>query len=350
MISVITPIYNADRFLNTAVDSVLDQTFSNFELILINDGSTDGSKDICEEYRSKDNRVVVINTENRGPSAARNTGIDKASGRFLFFLDADDYLEPTALQTLYDQHLHYESDLTIGDFVKVRGDDILSSGHSFTGDCVFYQKDILSYVNDYLASPNKYPLLTQSWGRLFTKEIVTKNNIRFNTDLRTFEDVEFNFKYLRYVTTLVFVNVPLYRLSLHTDHFSSTMRLVDTPDSLFGYREALRQAQKFLKEKKTDTQRFWSWGSFEVNLLKAYVTYSIIQLIRLSIQRSPTNKQLITNFVDTLLQDPLLQQGLKVYKPKKGDSVVIPWLMRWGFSTALLYICNRRGNKRYKPQ
>jgi glycosyltransferase involved in cell wall biosynthesis len=343
MISVITPIYNADRFLNTAVDAVLNQTFTNFELLLINDGSTDGSKDICEEYRSKDNRVVVVNTENRGPSAARNTGIEKASGRFLFFLDADDYLEPTALQTLYDQHLLHDSDLTISDFVKVRGDETLSSGHSFNGDFVFDQKDILSYINKYLASPNKYPLLTQSWGRLFTKEIVTENNIKFNTDLRTFEDVEFNFKYLRYVTTLVFVDAPLYKLSLHTDHFSATMRLVDTPDSLFGYREALRQAQVFLKEKKVDK-------SFQINLLKAYTTYSIIQLIRLSIQQTSTNKQVITNFVDTLLQDALLQQGLSVYQPKKGDSVIIPWLMRWGFARALLYICNRRGSKRYNPQ
>ena len=185
--------------------------------------------------------------------------------------------------------------------------------------------------------------LVGSKQRFNKHSIVVNNNIRFNSDLRTFEDVDFNFKYLRYVNTLVFVNDPLYRLSIHTDYFSATMRLVETPESLFGYREALRQAQKFLNEKQVEK-------SFEVTLLKAYVTYSIIQLIRLSIQQCSTNKQSILKFVNKLLQDPMLQQGLAVYTPKTGDSLIIPWLMRLGFSKVLVYICKRRGNKRYATQ
>jgi len=119
------------------------------------------------------------------------------------------------------------------------------------------------------------------------------------------------------------------------------MKLVDTPDSLFGYRAALSQVGNFLSAKQG--------SSFcQKNLLKAYVTYSIIQLIRLSIQEYSDNKQSIFTFTKSLLQDSTLQKGLEQFTPSKGSSRLIPFFMRVRFTRLLLYTCRRRGIKRYK--
>ena len=92
LVSVIMPVYNAERYLSEAIESVLNQTYTDFELLLINDRSTDKSKEICQEYAQKDNRIVLLenDTENHGPGSARNIGLDNATGEFIIFVDADE--------------------------------------------------------------------------------------------------------------------------------------------------------------------------------------------------------------------------------------------------------------------
>ncbi len=102
LVSVIIPVYNAEKYLRECLDSVLTQTFEGFELLLINDGSTDNSGSICEEYAKSDSRVVVFHKKNNGVSAARNTGIDKSNGKFIVFVDSDDYVENATYKQLLD--------------------------------------------------------------------------------------------------------------------------------------------------------------------------------------------------------------------------------------------------------
>lgn len=99
-VSVVIPVYNVERFLNECVDSVLNQTYSDFEIILVDDGSTDGSGKLCDDYLSVDNRIKVIHRENGGLSAARNTGMDAATGDYIYFLDSDDYIEYVTFEHL----------------------------------------------------------------------------------------------------------------------------------------------------------------------------------------------------------------------------------------------------------
>lgn len=101
-VSIIIPVYNVAPYLRCCLDSVIAQSFAKFEAIAVDDGSTDGSGAICDEYAAKDKRFVVIHKENGGLSAARNTGLDNCSGRYICFLDSDDYYEPDFLQTMYD--------------------------------------------------------------------------------------------------------------------------------------------------------------------------------------------------------------------------------------------------------
>lgn len=114
LISIITPVYNAKKYLNACIEAVLYQTYENFELILIDDGSKDGSAEICDQYQSADSRIKVLHKENGGASSARNAGLDFAQGEYIIFQDSDDILYPNALETLYTNLKIHKADMCIG--------------------------------------------------------------------------------------------------------------------------------------------------------------------------------------------------------------------------------------------
>ena len=119
MISIIIPVYNTSKYLHRCLDSILNQTFCDFELILINDGSTDNSLEILREYEAKDSRIVVIDKPNEGVSSARNQGIEIAQGEYIMFCDSDDYVAENWCVILIDGIQHHPNSLCICDFYKV---------------------------------------------------------------------------------------------------------------------------------------------------------------------------------------------------------------------------------------
>ena len=116
LVSVIIPVFNVKPYLAEALDSVLNQSYGNLEIIVINDGSTDGSEEICDEYKNKDNRIIVFHQENKGLSSARNAGLDRASGQFISFLDPDDAMHPDMLQILLTTMKKENADIAICGF------------------------------------------------------------------------------------------------------------------------------------------------------------------------------------------------------------------------------------------
>ncbi|WFE83091.1 glycosyltransferase family 2 protein [Parabacteroides chongii] len=187
-ISVIVPIYNAESFLDKCIQSVLQQSFIHFELLLINDGSNDRSGDICEHYAQKDTRIKVIHQPNGGVSKARNKGLEIANSEWVTFIDADDWIEKDTLQT-YINHLKPEIDMII-------------MGYNF----VTQTNKIISYTSsNYLETSNKAQVLIKMenshyygflWNRIFKKEILEKNHLRFQEDLTWCEDHLFTHQYL----------------------------------------------------------------------------------------------------------------------------------------------------------
>ena len=121
-VSVVVPIYNAGKKLEKCIKSILNQTFTNFELILVNDGSTDNSINICKKYELKDNRVRVIDKKNEGSIATRNRGVMEASGDYIMFVDADDYIATTAIEKLYIDAKDKDLDIIVCNTYKVLGD------------------------------------------------------------------------------------------------------------------------------------------------------------------------------------------------------------------------------------
>ena len=119
IISIIVPVYNVESYLERCIESILNQSFKEFELILVNDGSTDSCKDICNEYKTKDKRIKVIHKENGGLSSARNAGLDIARGKYIGFVDSDDFINKDMYKTLFNTIQDNNSDMIICDYYKV---------------------------------------------------------------------------------------------------------------------------------------------------------------------------------------------------------------------------------------
>ena len=127
MISVIVPVYNTEQYLPRCIESILSQSFTDFELLLIDDGSTDGSGKICDAYAEKDNRIRVFHKENGGVSSARNMGLDEAKGEWVYFVDSDDELLHDGLQVLFD-NTNKEVDVVLAGFEEVSEEGVISPG------------------------------------------------------------------------------------------------------------------------------------------------------------------------------------------------------------------------------
>ncbi|MFH0855133.1 MAG: glycosyltransferase family 2 protein [Candidatus Omnitrophota bacterium] len=164
LVSVIVPVYNSEQFLCRCLDSVIGQEYRNIEVVLVNDGSTDKSAELCECYARRDKRVKLIHSKNNGPAQARNIGIENAVGDFIFFVDSDDFIENNALSVLIDNYRRTNADVIIGDARSVK-DGILGPGYKgcFLETKLLVRQEIADYARQYLKKPNRFTLFAYSW-------------------------------------------------------------------------------------------------------------------------------------------------------------------------------------------
>ena len=189
-ISVVMPIYNADDYLKPAIDGVLGQTLADIELICVDDGSTDNSLSIIKSYQQADERVRIITENNAGPSIARNKGLQRARGKYVIFLDADDFYEDTLLEKLYNLAEEKSLDIAVCKF------DIFNNRKSSFEDNI--RSDHGEIFNESgVVSKNDYPDVILScttgyiWNKLFRREFLVEKELAFDPDLRVFEDTHF---------------------------------------------------------------------------------------------------------------------------------------------------------------
>lgn len=196
-ISVIVPVYNVEQYLSHCIDTILAQTFTDFELLLIDDGSTDSSYSICKKYESKDKRVKVYKKTNGGVSSARNHGIENAKGIWITFIDSDDYIGHNYLFNL----LSSINDKDSYDIVLLKG---LVKYDNITN---FFTKAPLCISAEQLIESlcKENSLFLSCWGKLFKKEIIYNNNIRFTNNLSFCEDIIFCFEYFKYIKNKILI-------------------------------------------------------------------------------------------------------------------------------------------------
>ena len=207
-ISIVIPVYNVEGYLHSCVDSVLGQSYRNFELILVNDGSRDGSPAICDEYAKADSRVVVIHKENEGPSRTRNRGIEEAKGDYLMFVDSDDLLVAGTLEKMMNAMEQSNADLCICGYERFRDDWSLPSSLTTEPLQVFKDRKELAAVYN---QPKTNMFGVSIWAKLYRLDIIRQNNIRFDTDISYEEDCVFNLDYFRHVTTTAVIPDVCYR-------------------------------------------------------------------------------------------------------------------------------------------
>ncbi|WP_088041613.1 glycosyltransferase [Bacillus sp. EAC] len=207
-VSIIVTIYQVEKYLERCIQSILNQTFKDFELILVDNGSTDGSTEICDKYKKKDARIKFVKKNYGSISSGRNFGLSFATGEFIQFIDSDDWIDSEMLQKMYDSCIQSNSDLiTCGYrkmylnenneeyFVKCVVDDQTYSKSEFLSVCAKYCQNFILYF---------------VWNKLYRAEIIKNNGIWFDESITRSEDILFNLEYIKCAESFSFIKEPFY--------------------------------------------------------------------------------------------------------------------------------------------
>lgn len=229
-ISIIVPIYNSEKYLKKCIDSIINQDKKELEIILVNDGSTDNSLDIINSY--KDDRIRVFNNNNQGIGKTRNFGIKKANGKYIMFLDSDDYLEYNACSKLYEKIKKDNLDLVICDFNIIKGRDVL-------------KEKLISFENTSLVNN---PLLINKinlspWNKIYKTELIKNNNLKFIENLK-YEDAPFVLMSMDKAFKIGKVDYCLINYVIHNNS-ETTIR----DDRVFDIIEIVKIIKKHFKDK-----------------------------------------------------------------------------------------------------
>lgn len=202
-VSILMPIYNVEKYLRECIDSILIQTYTNFELILVDDGSPDNCGKIIDEYGKKDKRVIAIHQENAGVDAARNNAINNAEGKYIAFIDSDDAYEINYLENLVDAIENDDSDMAVCSFIPFGIDNLpkfkMISKRTVNGISAMQLALGYNSVNGYV------------WNKLFKREIIEKYHLHFEDGYWACDDILFTGNYIYYCKKVSVINDSLYR-------------------------------------------------------------------------------------------------------------------------------------------
>ena len=225
MISIIVPVYNVETYLRKCLDSILGQSERDLEILLIDDGSSDSSGSICDEYSSSDKRIRVFHTENRGVSAARNLGLREARGEYIGFVDSDDWIEPTMYEEMLNALKSNDADICVCSFVKEYLDRSETADN--IGDKVYSRIDALRAIA-------LGPFYSYTWNKLVARDICT--DALFPED-RIYEDLTTTNKYFLSSNTTVSVSAALYHYRMREGSLITGVSMSDLKEKWDAYHE-----------------------------------------------------------------------------------------------------------------
>jgi glycosyltransferase EpsH len=260
-VSIVVPVFNAEAFLKQCVNSILAQTLVDIEVILINDGSTDESSEICDEFCAMDSRVKVFHQGNRGVSAARQAGLTIANGKFLMFVDADDWIDPETCDVAYSIAVGNNLDIVYVSYCREYGKKSFTR-RIFGGDRTFYgeeeirflQRRIVGLINEELSSPQTFDSLSAMYMKLYKRDVVDES-VPF-IDLKIIghhEDTLFNLYVLNNAKRVMYLERPFYHYRKRADN-SISSRFSD--DYFYIWQIHLDFIEKFLEKFSVDSE-FW---------------------------------------------------------------------------------------------
>ncbi len=211
LISIIIPVYNVEMLLTDCINSVLNQDYRNIEVILINDGSTDNSGEVCKSFEKKDNRIKVFEQKNSGVSVARNKGVEKAQGKYIIFVDSDDYLDVNHVSKMYSQ-INDEIDLVICGYKIIDNDTHSINLNADMQDSVLNPQEMfLKYWENY-----HHGYINAPWNKMYKRELMQQNNIKFPKDISMGEDGFFNVQYMKCCRKIYLLAEYSYNFRIHS--------------------------------------------------------------------------------------------------------------------------------------
>lgn len=226
LVTIIIPVYNAERFLEKCIESVQNQTYQEIEIVLVNDGSTDNSLNVCKRYSAIDSRIVIIDKSNGGVSSARNRGIEAASGDFCCFVDSDDWIEDTHIEEMLNEM--QDADCLIEGYTRENNNDVvhcqLNSSEYNMND--LNRQDIESLFVDGYIHP--------CWNKLYKTQLVKKYDIRFEENIHISEDSLFCLNYLQFCNKLKLSASITYHYHIESAVISLSKKVYDDIFNIYG--------------------------------------------------------------------------------------------------------------------
>lgn len=228
LLSIVIPVYNVEKYLERCLNSIYEQATKNIEVVLVDDGSIDKSSKICDDYDKKDIKTIVLHTKNRGLSAARNLGMQKANGEYIFFVDSDDYIESKTIKAIENIIIKQKPNLIFGNSLKININGIKT---------LYYAKElneglynINCFLNIYKKTNNYPPIPTHNY--IYKKDFLLKNNIKFKQGI-IYEDELWTQCVLTNTKEIFYLNKTIYIYCIRNDSITTSSSLEKSAQNLF---------------------------------------------------------------------------------------------------------------------
>lgn len=222
LVSIIVPIYNVEEYLNRCMDTLVNQTLKDIEIIMVDDGSPDNCPKLCDEWAKKDNRIKVVHKKNGGLADARNAGLDVATGKYVAFVDSDDFVKTDMYEKLYEDIEKYDADTIYSGFYKYWNDQEVREYRNVDRTTIFQNEEVTNLALDFVGLPIgakkdwKYEMSV--WHSLYSNRIIQEHNIRFRSEREILsEDIVFQELYLPYAQKVVYLSEPYYYYCFNND-------------------------------------------------------------------------------------------------------------------------------------
>jgi glycosyltransferase involved in cell wall biosynthesis len=272
-VSIVIPVFDASAYLEDCIQSILQQSLKEIEIIIVNDGSSDNSKFIIEEFAGKDNRIVFIDGPNEGVSAARNKGVKIAKGEFIGFVDADDWVEPGMYEKMYREAIAQGADWAICNVL------VDSAGHpshvrlELTNETISLNQRRDSEIRAVMRFKYDYA----NWNKIYSREIVQQNHLLFEEGMRVGEDLLFNCCYIQYSFVMCIINEPFYHYMVHPDSVMS----IDKHDEIEEYNKLYIGYHSYCKRQQLKNRL----AGFDAEMRRGFY-YAVIPRIVSKIRKS----------------------------------------------------------------
>lgn len=326
MVSIIVPIYNAERYLSKCIESIINQDYRDIEVLLVDDGSTDSSCSICKHYCALDSRIKFIQQNNSGVSATRNKGIKAASGEYIMFVDSDDYMEQTVVSCVVQSNTYINADIVIFNYYKIAADKKTKCDSVIAG---LKTKD--QFLEDCYNNLNTV-YYNKIYNKLYKRKIIIDNNIIFPENMNMGEDFRFNLLYFSKCKLFLMIDDYLYNYRI--DNGQSLMHKVNRL-SISDTVEEINSTLNFFKENTVDCA-LCSCG------IDKYILDKVNGYIVLSYRAKVKNTKQLSECLRLIKMEHTI---------KDFSSVRFPAIMKLGWkfqSGVILYIRQVIIDKRYK--